>query len=142
MEDVFNKEENQKNIYVIKHKLAELKKYPNASDWEWNIGDFRVVIRVPEEDYWKARDNKDDSIVKHDKLDVTLYEASKANPSLTNYVNLRDDPRFKSYKPIQYNTLDLPGGAINLSDGQGMPLINLCELIRYLHRLSNLTAFL
>jgi len=144
MEDIFNKEENQKNIYVIKHKLAELKHWPNNYDWEWKIGDFRVVIG-PCNDDLRAMQKPDpnDSVVKHEKLDVTVYESSKLNPQLSSYVDLRDDSRFKNYQPIQYNVIETPtGGRINLSNGKDMPLIKLCELIRYLHRLSNLTAFL
>lgn len=147
MDDTLNKEENQKNIYVIKHKLAELPK--KFDHWQMHIGDFRVIMQVPRDEYHP--DNlvklpsgkpRTDSIVHYEKLDVGVYETSKATGQ-ESMIDLLNDSRFKNYKPIEYNFIDTPtGGHINLGNGTDMPLIKVCELIRYLHRLSNLTAFL
>jgi len=130
-------DDNPKNLYVIKRKLAELKLLV-GSRWEYVVGNFTVVI-FPYE-IGDVPPGQLDTPVRHEKLSVVLNEKNKAG--ITSSVSLRDDPRFKDYEPIQYNVIDSPGGKINLSNGDNMPLINLCELIRYLHRLSGLTAFM
>jgi len=139
MDSVFDKEEYAKNIYVIKHKLGELKPCPGRGDrWEYSVGNFNVVIFAY--DIGDVPPNQMDSILRFEKVDVVLNESTK--DGTISSVSLRDDPRFKSYEPIQYNVIESPGGRLNLSNGNGMPILYLCELIRYLHRLSNLTAFM
>lgn len=147
MEDVFDQEENAKNIYVIKHKLGGLTRGPTENHFEWQIGHFLVKIypqeiQVPGSSYLylpprqgKAAP-KPDCILRYEQVDVHIDESSPNAPP--SYAYLNTDPRFKDFKPIQYNVY----GGINLSDGKKMPILHLCELIRYLYRLSNLTAFL
>jgi hypothetical protein len=138
MDNTLDKEEYAKNIYVIRHKLALLKPCAGRGDrWEYRVGNFNVVMF--------AYDIGDvpphmDSILRFKEVDVILNEYSK-NDTVSS-VSLRDDPRFKSYEPIQYNVIESPNGKINISNGDKMPILHLCELIRYLHRLSNLTAFM
>jgi hypothetical protein len=147
MEDVFDKEENAKNIYVIKHKLGGLTRGPRENHFEWSIGHF--VVRIYPKEIQDLTSpylflppkqgqavSKPDCILQYEKVDVHVEEEFPNSPP--SYINLSTDKRFKDYKPIQYNVVR----DINLSDGRGMPIIHLCELIRYLHRLSNLTAFL
>jgi hypothetical protein len=131
-------DDHPKNIYVIRRKLAGLQKVPGRSHYEMDIGNFTVVIYT-----YQILDTpppEPDSIVMHKEVSVVLNERTKAG--ITSSVSLRDDTRFKTYEPIQYNVITTPSGSINLSDGQNMPITHLCELIRYLHRLSNLTAFM
>jgi hypothetical protein len=132
-------DENPKNIYVIRRRLAALKKW--NSYWIWQIGNFSV--QISSQDYHDVNRNDPlDSIVKHEKLQVDLYENSPRSSNLRTYVYLHSDPRFMNYIPIQYNVIETPtGGRVNLSNGRDMPVLHLCELIRYLHRLFNLTAF-
>jgi hypothetical protein len=131
--------ENIKNIYVIKRKLSELKKRAGYNDYIYYVGQFIVHIYTNSiQDPGSLDPN--DCITKYDKVDITLLESSKNNQNST--INLRDDSRFKSYRPIIYSFFDGPNGIVNFSDGREMPIINLCELIKYLHRLSNLTAFM
>lgn len=148
MEDVFDKEESAKNIYVIKHKLGGLTRGPTENHFEWPIGHFVVKIYPKEiQDLQSAyvylppptgkTAKQPDCILRHDHVDVHVTEFSP-NDNGGTYINLNTDPRFRDFKPIQYHV----AGNINLGDGRNMPILHLCELIRYLHRLSNLTAFL
>lgn len=139
MDDTLNKEENSKNIYVIRHKLGELKKMPGRDHYEWQIGPFVVKIFTA-----KHGDPSPDFITRCEKVNVQLYERSKKDDQTLEYtIHLNDDSRFKNYKPIMYNTYQSPtGNTINFGDGRDMPLLHLCKLIRYLHRLANLTAFM
>lgn len=131
MEDI---NDNVKNLYIIRRKLAELKK-GNASYFSYYVGKFKVAI-------WTDRilehsSPDDDNIMKHSIVDVNLQEVHrKDNHQLYEYVELERDERFKNYQPIKYKEYS------GMSNGQQMPINQLCELIKYLHRLSNLTAFM
>lgn len=139
MKSIFDKEEYAKNIYVIRHKLGELKPCAGRGDrWEYPVGNFTVVIFAY--DIGDTPPPQMDSLLRFDKVEIVLNERTK--DGAVSSVSIRDDSRFKNYEPIQYNVIESPGGRINLSDGHGMPIPHLCELIRYLHRLSNLTAFM
>ena len=137
MEDIFEQDENAKNIYVIKHKLSDLKRPPYSSAFVWKIGFYTVTI------YTDRTYSSDDCITQYEVVDVHLYEdIRKGDHVNTVSIKLTEDSRFKNFKPIMYNTVETPNGIINLSNGKEMPILFLCELIRYLYRLANLTAFL
>lgn len=139
MDNVFDKEEFAKNIYVIRHKLGELRPCAGRSDrWEYRVGNFNVVIYAYE--MGDVPPKKMESLLRYDKVNVVLNEFNKGGAG--SFVSLRDDPRFKNYEPIQYDIIPTPSGKINISNGDNMPILQLCELIRYLYRLSNLTAFM
>lgn len=130
-------DDNPKNIYVIRHKLAALK--PVRGHWQYPVGNYTVHI------YSYAMQDvpnsvEEDNILACKAVNVVLNVTTKSG--ITSSISLRDDPLFKSYEPIQYNVIESPGGKINLSNGDNMPIAHLCELIRYLHRLSNLKAFM
>ena len=131
MEDIFDKEENAKNIYVIRHKLADLKEY--GGSYTMDVGPFKIIL------YGTKTVAKYSNVLQYEKLHVTL---SEKNGQYYSHVDLREDVRFKDYKPIQYNTFEGPNGTVNFSDGRDMPILHLCELIKLLTRLSNLTAFM
>jgi hypothetical protein len=142
MEDIFNKEEYAKNLYVIKHKLNDLKRVPGASYFEMEIGPY--LLRM-----WAGRMGDPDEIIQYlaqcQKIDVQLYELERKIDNKVqgmSGISISQHPLFKNYKPIQYNTIETPNGIINMSEGNEMPLNHVCELIRYLYRLSNLTAFM
>lgn len=123
-------DENPKNIYVIKRKLAQL--HATAPGlYELDIKPYKIRIRTP-------NPAQVDSILRHETVNVDLIEMSNTDMK---WISLLDDSRFKNYKPIQYNVFEGPNGIVNLSNGKDMPLLHLCELIRLLYRLSNLTAF-
>jgi hypothetical protein len=133
MED-FNEE--TRNIYVIKRRLAERRKQPFETHFTYYVRDFVVKIFTSRhKDYVDF--GPDDSIVHHQVLDVNLYEEKRDTKGVKTEspINLERDSRFKGYAPIKYTAY--PG----YSNGQEMPLINLCELIKYLHRLSELAIF-
>lgn len=139
MDFTLDKDENAKNIYVIRHKLGLLKPCQgNTGRWEYGVGPFNVVIFAY--DVGDTPPNQADNLLRFEKVDVVLNEFTKDGTASS--VRLNDDPRFKNYEPIQYNVIESPSGRINLSSGDKMPILHLCELIRYLHRLSNLTAFM
>lgn len=146
-------EDNPKNIYVIKHRLSELKKHLTDTCFHYHVGNFIVKIfthKVQDQmdhlvDFICDTDrslNKDldDCITRHEKVDVNLYEWTHSKTSADTrhemIINLDTDPRFKDFEPICHTT------PVRYHTGIGMPIINLCELIRYLHRLSqSLSAF-
>lgn len=131
--------ENNKNLYVIKRQLAELKK--TGSCFEYYVGQFKIQIftdRIQEH-----TSPPDDIITLHEVVDINLSEEVKlinlpGCPTISKgyqIISLVKDLRFKDYQPIKYTD------PISLSTGQLMPIITLCELCKYLHRLSNLSAF-
>jgi hypothetical protein len=137
MDTTLDQEEYAKNIYVIRRKLSELRLYSGC--YQFDVGNFQVNM-YPRDIQDVRPDDPYDSVLKHEKVDVSLFEKSaKTNHHVI--VDLRSDTRFNNYKPIMYNTFESPSGIVNLSDGRQMPILHLCELIRYLYRLSNLTAF-
>lgn len=124
-------DENPKNLYVIKRKLAQLHA-TSPGLYELDVKPFKVRIHTP------YPPPQVDSILRHEKVDVDLIELNNKDKK---WISLREDSRFKDYKPIQYNVFEGPNGSINLSTGKEMPILHLCELIRLFYRLSNLTAF-
>lgn len=138
MDTTLDQEKNAKNIYVIRRKLSILKKVPGRSHYEYRVGNFVLSIFTH-----AIQDEPDDGLgclLKHQTVSINLEELNKSGVS--SYIYIWNDSRFKNYEPIQYNVVKTPNGLVNLSDGLDMPILHLCELIRYLHRLSNLTAFL
>jgi hypothetical protein len=139
MDTTLDKEENAKNIYVIRRKLASIQRVPGRSHYEFDVGNFTVFIYTS-----GVQDIKPEGphkyLTDYKVVDVVLNESTKKGS--TSSISLIEDARFKNYEPIRYNTTTTPNGVINLSDGRNMPMLQLCELIRYLYRLSNLTAFI
>lgn len=127
------------NIYLIKRWLADLKRVNAWAPYIYNIGSFQLDIYTY--NVGEAHPDMNDSIVKHDIIsEVFLHEISKKDHSKS--IRLTEDHRFTRYTPIMYNIWEGPNGKVNLSDGRQMPLITLCELVKYLYRLSNLTVFM
>lgn len=84
-----------------------------------------------------------DNISKHSILEsVDLYEVSKSDKQLYDYVVMVKDDRFSNYEPIKYSLNPGSPWDIKACTGRKMPLENLCELIRYLYKLDKLSAFL
>lgn len=134
MEDI---NENIKNLYIIRRRLAERTKRPGLDHFDYFVGKFLVKInpnRIQEHKDF----GPDDRITHHQILNVSLH-VIKEKADGTRYhtpIDLERDSRFSNYKPIKY--YHLPG----YSTGENMPINHLCELIIYLHRLSNLAAFM
>ena len=131
MEDL---NDNTKNLYIIKRRLAELKRRSPESHFSYYVGSFLIKINIPGVSY---RD-PGGSLVSYDPLHVSLFEEQRDKNGDKNYefVHLEHDARFANYQPIKY--ADYPG----YSNGRSMPLLTLCELCKYLHRLSNLAIFM
>jgi hypothetical protein len=136
MDNTLDQEEYAKNIYVIRHKLAELK--PSHGRYEYSVGRFTVHMYTY--DMQDVPSEPANNILRYQTVNVVLNETTVSG--ITSSVSIRDDSRFKNYEPIQYNVIKTPTGCVNISNGDSMPMLHLCELIRYLHRLSNLTAFM
>jgi len=137
MDRTLEQEEYSKNIYVIRSKLAQLKPTYNGH-YEYHVGSFIVHIYLY--DIQDTPSTEKSAILAQETVNIVLNETTKSG--ITSSISIRDDSRFKTYEPIQYNVIQSPGGKLNLSNGDRMPILHLCELIRYLHRLSNLTAFM
>lgn len=112
-----------------------MKRAPQQSHYEYYTDKFKVVIHTDE--VQAHNDDPNDNIVHHATVDVSLYEVYKKDPSarLWNWVHMDRDDRFKNYESIKY------GERHTRCDGGKMPLDKLCELIKYLHKLENLSAF-
>lgn len=126
------------DIEAIRKVLGTKQKVPGRDFYEWKVG--RYVLHV----YTSPRSFRtNENILRHETVNVDIMEVWKSSQdnTFTNYIHIRDDEPFKSYEPIQYDIVSTSNGHINLGDGRDMPIHHLCELIRYLYRLSNLTAF-
>lgn len=128
-----------KNLHVIRQKLASLKKAPGQGHFEYYVGKFKINIWVDAIQEHTSPD--DDNILLHATVNVDLHEVARDRTDrLYNWVYLSQDVRFKDYEPIKYNVIH---GRYTLpASGDKMPILQLCELIKYLYRLSNLTAFM
>jgi len=135
MEDI---NENTRNAYIIRRKLAELKPHNNTM-YRYFVGHFEVQIYPHEIQDIRPHEKLADNLLKYKTVHVTLWEEGKKSGQ--QIVRLLDDPRFKNYEPIQYDVHTTPSGKLNFSNGDRMPIPYLCELIKYLYRLSNLSAF-
>lgn len=123
-----------KNTYVIRRRLAELRRLPGESCFNYWVGKFRVRIWTHGiQELPTDVSNDYDNIVSYLLVDVSLYEEDRDKNET--YIDLIRDSRFANYKPIQYKQY-------GNSDGREMPIQNLCELIRYLHIISKLSAFM
>lgn len=127
-----------KNIYVIRQKLATLNKAPGQNHYEYYAGKFKVSIWTHAiQDPMHEDDSK---ILDHATVDIDLHEIANRDDRLYNWVMMHRDIRFIDYEPIQYHYL--PDRRLINRSGRDMPILQLCELIKYLYRLSNLTAFM
>lgn len=120
----------------IKQILALLKKMPGKSYYAYCIGEYTIHIhthRVLEHPI----EESDDSIINYDVVDISLFESKRLDSFFKEhtFIYLEKDFRFKDYTPIKYSRWS------GLSTGEEMPIHNLCELIKYLNRLSNLSIF-
>lgn len=124
------------NTYVIRRRLADLT--PIDGWYYYFVGDFILKILVESERQYSRSSGKSCSLVTRDTLDeVDLFEIQrlKNGTKCQSFVSLDRDVRFKNYQPIKYNVL--PG----YSTGKDMPAQCLCELVRYLHKITKLSAF-
>lgn len=142
MEDYMK--DNEKNLFVIKQKLSEIQLTPHDTCYHYYVDNFVIKIWTKTvKDQYLYVNLKDDRITLHETVHIGLYEKIRTKCGtpedfrlLEIYIDLEKDSRFKDYKPIKYHQLS------GYSTGDHMPIITLCELIKYLYRLSNLTAFL
>ncbi len=126
-----------KNTYVIRQKLSALQKRMGDNHFEYWVGDkFRVNIYTRDIQDLGHKD-EGDRITFHNKVDVNVYDIYKDNDGMrrADYIYLYRDSRFANYEPIKYKDY-------GWADGREMPVNTLCELIKYLHIISKLTAFL
>lgn len=130
MEDI---NENTKSLYIVRRRLAERTKRPGLNFFDYYVGNFLIKIKTR-----APHGNSSDRITFHDILDVSLSEEKRYSDGrlYDSTIDLERDSRFKNYKPIKCH--DISG----YSNGREMPINHLCELIIYLHRLSNLSAFM
>lgn len=127
-----------KNISVIRQKLATLKPAPNQTHYEYYVGNFKINIWLDKIQEHAA--SFSEKILDHATVNIDVFEISNRDNQLYDWVYLDRDSRFTDYEPIQYSYL--PGRYQKKTSGQDMPILQLCELIKYLYRLSNLNAFM
>ena len=124
--------DNVNNIYVIKRNLAILKRFEPEGHFEYTVGKFILKIfthRVGS----SPTSNKNDRITSYEKVDVNLYE--KNGTDIFDYIKPYNDSRLLNCPAINFE-------GSNFYDLSGIPVINLCELIKFLYKISNLSAFL
>jgi hypothetical protein len=126
-----------RNTYVIRRKLAELRQHPDNNCFEYWVGDKYLVKIFTHRIQNQGQDPATDSIVHHAAVDVNVYDLKRDSSGIlqANYIYLEKDLRFSNYEPIKYKQY-------GWSDGQEMPIDQFCELIKYLHIISKLHAFL
>lgn len=126
-----------KDIVEIREELNLLRRVNNRSHYNYCIGPFSIKIytsRIQEQPIPTDQDN----IMNHEVVDVYVFESRRTNdPHFTEHIaiHLEKDARFKHYTPIKYSEW------ADYSTGVEMPISHLCELIKYLHRLSKLSIF-
>lgn len=133
MEDI---NDNIKNTYVIRRRLAELQPAYGGNHYEYWIGEkFRVNLYP--KDIQDLGGEPVKSLVSYPTLTVNVYDCKRDSDRLlqATYIYLERDSRFCNYQPIQHKQW-------GKADGRDMPLQNVCELIKYLHIIAKLTAFL
>lgn len=136
-------EDDPKSLSLIRSNLSSLSMIHKVyAHYEYTVGNFELCIDTPVSwALWRSNPNdisidKNDRITNYDTVQVQLYEwLHEETKHLFKFVHLEQDAQFAGYQYIKYTK---PGH----NRGKNMPIANLCELIRYLHRLSNLTAFL
>jgi hypothetical protein len=122
-------EDQYKNLYVIKRQLSELKRL-DYGHFEYWIGKRFAVKLFTHRIQDSPNPDKDERVTFFEEVDVCVDEMISVE--VAGRISLEKDPRFKDYLPIKY-------GGYN---GERMPLSKVCELIKYLHRLNDLTVFL
>ncbi len=126
-----------KNTYVIRRILSDVRKKPTDPFFEYWVGDkFRVLMYPRDIQDLGHVDDKSMSIVHCAQCDVNVYDTKRDENGImqATFINLDRDSRFANYQPIKYKQY----GA---NDGIQMPINTLCELVKYLHTISKLTAF-
>jgi hypothetical protein len=121
-----------KTIEEVKKELLSLKVEYGKDRVTYIVNDRFYLTIVPYKyDYYHSN-----MISDYGCFNVYLTEAKKMfEGRVHTFIRLEDDYRFKNHKPIKYH--ELPG----YSSGDDMPLEHLCELIKYLYRLCDLSAF-
>lgn len=115
-----------KNLYVIKQRLADLKpmvwSYQNnqTKEYKYYCGNFVVNISTNSSDL-------NDRITKHFFLSVYVAELNHSGNEMP--ISIVNDVRFNTYDPIKCDT------------NAQMPILTLCELVKYLHRLEKIAIF-
>ena len=127
---------DKNSVENIRKRLALLPRI-RRNFFQYDVGRFSVVIFTYETG--DTPPPEPDSIVNHKKVHIIINE--KIN-KIVNTINLLEDMRFKDHKPLQYMVIPTINGGVSIGDGGNMPIGTLCELIKYLHRLSNLTVFI
>lgn len=123
-------DDNVKNIYVIKQNLSNLKR-TKYGDFKYAVGNRFLLTIFTNRIQEPPSSGIYDRITHHKTVDVVVDEYNNRNGT-SDRIHLNHDSRFKDYEPIKYE---------NSWNGEGMPILQLCELIKYLHRLNNLSAF-
>lgn len=126
-----------RNTYVIRRKLGDLRKAFERDHYEYWLGEKYLVRIFTRRIQDVGPPDAEDNILRHSTVDVNVYDLKRDSSGIlqANYVYLEKDSRFANYEPIQYKQY-------GWSDGREMPINHLCELIKYLHIISKLHAFL
>lgn len=127
-------DDDVKNLYVIKRRLADIKINQHGF-FKYYVGDSYVIKIYPSEKFPTPKE----TLVLYEKVHAYLYEITKFHQNqniwIENHIDISNHSNFKNYKPIQYAEFSW------LNNGRDMPILHLCELIKYLHRLANLKVF-
>lgn len=136
MSDNFEESINDdvKNLYVIKKRLSDVKMNKHGY-FEYFVGNSYLIKIYPLEKF----PTPVETITLNEKVNIFLYKLTKfhQNPNLLTeeFIDISSDSNFKNYQPIQYTNPP------SLSNGKKIPILQLCELVKYLHRLANLKVF-
>lgn len=118
------------NNRIILQKLSKLIRQHNNPCYIYYIAIFKIEIYTHRIQEHPPLD-KLDSILNHEVVDVYVFELNKTNTFTL--IDLEEDIRFANYFPIKYRKWS------GYSTGVEMPITHLCELIKYLYKLSGLS---
>lgn len=133
-------EENLNNSYLVRRRLATIRKLPGDACYFLLIGDF--VIRMYTNAEYSDPPNKELPLVSYERVTVEVWENSESDPKIRSVgyrkqVQLWHDYRFAEY----YKELKYTNNEHNWKNGILMPLPVVCDLIKYVDRIVELTAF-
>jgi hypothetical protein len=136
-------EENLNNSYLVKRRLATLKKLPGDRCFHLKIGDFHIRLYA-NADYSNPPNIELPRVTDYKNVTFELWEDYNHLDPNTNLIvkgrlkiELYSDYRFALfYEELKYTKEDF-----NWRQGRLMPIPIVCDLIKHIDRINELVAF-
>ncbi len=147
-----NKEldENLNNSYLVKRRLATLRKLPGDKCYHLKVGDFHIRLftnadysNPPNKELPRVTDYKNvtleiwEDVSSYDTKRTSYWESVKGGIGKRAKVELSKDYRFADY----YSECKYTKDEWDWQQGRLMPISVICDIIKYVDRIVELTAF-